>query len=484
MSAPAEQGPGFEILYEDNHLLGVVKPAGLLSQGDQTGDPCLVDLVRDYLRRRYDKPGQVFVGLIHRLDRPVSGVMVLARTSKAAQRLSEQVRTRRVRKVYHAVVEGRPDPSSGELRQHLLKRAERRRVLLLDDAVEGSREAALRYRTLESAPGFTLLEVELLTGRSHQIRAQLAGLGHPIVGDLRYGSSIAPGAQGALALRAQRLELEHPIRAERLCWEAPPPDAWPWPPSAELSARTPGRGGRRRSQRAALAEAREDALPLPAAGPPRLPSAGASPVEIVWQDPDLAIAIKPAGMPVQETLDPGRSSLAGELASILRPGAPGERLLAATRLPAAASGLVVFTRSRRGARCLEVQLKERTLGRIFALLVQAAGAPGLRAGEWQMGPAGCRIWVGPAVRAARCLLVEPVGVASRQVEEVLRALRLRPWQDGAGDEARHLLRLRLSLSDAAEPSEFGARLVPRFDPWLPGLAAAPPPPGWRGPLLP
>ncbi|PAP77648.1 RluA family pseudouridine synthase [Rubrivirga marina] len=212
-------------LYLDNHLLAVSKPPGLLTQADRTGDPDLVSLAKAYLKERFDKPGNVFVGLVHRLDRPASGVMMLARTSKAASRLSDQFRRRVPQKRYLAVVEG--DPGDGG--------AWTERVDAIDKGGGGSvdvvpvgegQRAALRYRTLARDSARSLVEVELLTGRKHQIRAQLAELGAPILGDFRYGNQ-TPFADGrGVALHAYRLVVEHPTKREPVTVVAPPPEAW------------------------------------------------------------------------------------------------------------------------------------------------------------------------------------------------------------------------------------------------------------------
>ena len=218
------------VIYLDNHLLVVRKPAGLLSQADRTGDPDLVTEAKAFLKERFDKPGNVFVGLVHRLDRPVSGVMVLARTSKAASRLSEQFRRREPEKTYLAAVEGRL-VGSGEQEDYLLKDGTRGVVRRVKPGTAGAKRARLRWAALQVEGQKTLVEVELLTGRAHQIRVQLAGLGHPILGDRKYGSQtpfapggLRPGAR-AIALHAGRLAFEHPVRREPVSFAAPP--HWP-----------------------------------------------------------------------------------------------------------------------------------------------------------------------------------------------------------------------------------------------------------------
>jgi 23S rRNA pseudouridine1911/1915/1917 synthase len=199
------------VLHEDNHLLAVYKPAGMPTQAGRQGEPCLLDVAREYVRERYDKPGRVFLGLVHRLDRPVAGVVVLARTSKAASRLSQQFRARTVTKRYRALVGGCPEPAEHTLVHHVELRPDGRAVL--HDAPGGDRkEARLRYRVLRAGSP-SLLEVELGTGRKHQIRMQLARHGHPIVGDARYGSTI-PFTTSAIALVAWRLELTHPTQPD------------------------------------------------------------------------------------------------------------------------------------------------------------------------------------------------------------------------------------------------------------------------------
>jgi 23S rRNA pseudouridine1911/1915/1917 synthase len=195
-------------------------------QGDQSGAVCLLDLAKAWIKERHQKPGRVFLGLVHRLDRPVAGAMVFARTSKAAARLSHQIRTRQMRKVYLAVVEGRLPSAEGSLAHHL-KRGERASRIVAAGTPLG-REARLNYRVQDAAGGRSLVEIELLTGRKHQIRLQLAHVGCAITGDVRYGApSPLPARQ--IALFARQIVLEHPSRREQLTLTAPLPAGWPWP---------------------------------------------------------------------------------------------------------------------------------------------------------------------------------------------------------------------------------------------------------------
>lgn len=213
---------GLQILYEDNHLIAVNKPSGVLVQGDVSGDTSLMDVVKQYIKETYQKPGNVFLGLLHRLDRPVSGVVLFARTSKAASRLSQQWRSRSVRKIYWAMVHGVMTPREGFLTSHLKKNGAKG-VVVAEEGAQGAQKAILSYRTLQRGAKDSLLEIVLHTGRKHQIRAQLAAAGCPIVGDVKYG---APSAleNKAIRLVARSLTFTHPTRADDITIEAPPPD--------------------------------------------------------------------------------------------------------------------------------------------------------------------------------------------------------------------------------------------------------------------
>lgn len=214
------------VLYEDNHLIVVNKPAGLLAQADLGGDLDVLTAAKEIIKRRDRKPGRVYLGLVHRLDRPVSGAMALAKTSKAAARLSAQFRDRGPDKIYLAVVAGRPDPAAGELRHHLAKDRAARITRVVDPA-QGGKPALLRYEVLESRRSRSLVRVELVTGLPHQIRAQLAAAGHAIVGDRKYGSQ-SRFPRGKIALHASSLGIRHPVGGRRLEIEADLPAHWPW----------------------------------------------------------------------------------------------------------------------------------------------------------------------------------------------------------------------------------------------------------------
>lgn len=212
------------VLYEDNHCLALQKPARMLTVGDETGDVSLLDLGREYIKRKYQKPGDVFLGVVQRLDRPVSGVVLFARTSKAASRLAEQFRTRRVQKTYRAIVEGKVESADGECLNWLRKDPATNIVRIVPANSSGAKPARLRYRRLRSFDHRTLVEIHPETGRSHQIRVQLAAIGHPICGDRKYGSKTA--LEGAIALHAAKLEFEHPTRREPIVVTAPEPTVW------------------------------------------------------------------------------------------------------------------------------------------------------------------------------------------------------------------------------------------------------------------
>jgi len=215
--------PDIPILFEDNHLLVVNKPPGVLSQEDHTGRPDLLNLCKEYIKKQYNKPGNVFLGLLHRLDQPVSGVTVFAKTSKAASRISEQIRTRNVRKSYLAVVDGDPPPN-GVLEHHLVKSKKDNITRIVQSPRKNSKPAKLSFQTVGRTDHMALVSINLETGRAHQIRVQFADMGSPIHGDRKYGRS----TDSNIALHAHKFRLEHPTLREEHEFEAPPPQSFPW----------------------------------------------------------------------------------------------------------------------------------------------------------------------------------------------------------------------------------------------------------------
>lgn len=214
------------ILYEDNHIIVVMKPQGLPSCGDESGDDNMLEQVRRYVKEKYNKPGNVYIGLIHRLDRPTGGVMVFAKTSKAASRLAEQMRNGDFEKKYLAVLVGTPKETKGTLVNYLKKNPVNNMVYICTQTTDGAKMASLEYRVLEEKGGYCLADIKLHTGRTHQIRVQMAGIGCPLVGDMRYGGENAK--KGNLALWAYSLAFTHPVTKERLRFLAEPPESSPW----------------------------------------------------------------------------------------------------------------------------------------------------------------------------------------------------------------------------------------------------------------
>ncbi len=215
------------ILYEDNHLLVVNKTAGRLVQGDKTGDIPLVELAKAYLKEKYQKPGEVFLGVVHRLDRPTSGVVVFARTSKALARLNQQFKERSVKKIYWAIVEGKNLPKENNLQHWLIRNQKQNKSYAYPKQVPNSKEAKLRFKLHAVLERYSCLAVELLTGRHHQIRVQLSAIGHVIKGDLKYGASRS-NKDGSICLHARSLELIHPVKKEVMKWTATPPKDALW----------------------------------------------------------------------------------------------------------------------------------------------------------------------------------------------------------------------------------------------------------------
>jgi 23S rRNA pseudouridine1911/1915/1917 synthase len=212
------------VLYEDNHLLAVLKPPGIATQGAASDKVSLVSQAKEYLRRKYRKPGNVFLGVVSRLDASTSGVVVFARTSKAAARLSEQLRNRRVEKTYWAILEGTIEPAAGELVDYLIKDEAQQKIVIAAKQREGAQAAKLSYRLTKKLDGASLVEIALETGRKHQIRVQFASRQHAILGDKKYGAK-RPFPAG-IALHCRRLVIEHPTQKTPLELTAPPPRAW------------------------------------------------------------------------------------------------------------------------------------------------------------------------------------------------------------------------------------------------------------------
>jgi 23S rRNA pseudouridine1911/1915/1917 synthase len=219
-----------QVIYEDNHLIAVNKPAGILVQGDETEDTPLVDYVKDYIKFRYQKPGEVFLGVVHRLDRPVSGVVIFARTSKALVRMNELFKERKMDKRYWAITEERPYPEIGHLTHYILKDQERNISKALDQPSNRSKDAKksdLDYELIGSLEGKHLLLVKPITGRPHQIRVQLSKIGCPIVGDLKYGHTQA-NRDGSIYLHCRSMSFLHPVKQEPVTITAEAPQEGLW----------------------------------------------------------------------------------------------------------------------------------------------------------------------------------------------------------------------------------------------------------------
>ena len=215
------------VVYEDNHIIVVNKTASEIVQGDKTGDTPLSETVKQYLKEKYNKPGNVFLGVTHRLDRPVSGLVVFAITSKALSRLNDMFRNGEVKKTYWAIVRNRPQELEGELTNWLVRNEKQNKSYAYDKEVKDSKKAVLCYRTIGHSQNYHLLEVDLKTGRHHQIRCQLAKMGCPIKGDLKYGSPRS-NPDGSICLHARRIAFVHPVSKESIEIEAPVPSGNLW----------------------------------------------------------------------------------------------------------------------------------------------------------------------------------------------------------------------------------------------------------------
>ena len=216
-----------EVLYEDNHVIIVSKSAGEIVQGDKTGDEPLSETVKAYIKAKYAKPGAVFLGVVHRLDRPVSGVVLFARTSKALTRLNEMFRTGSVEKTYWALVQNEPSEPEATLTHYLIRNEKQNKSYAYPHERAGAKQAVLDYRVIGHSDRFHLLEVHLHTGRHHQIRCQLAAIGCPIRGDLKYGAPRS-NPDGSISLHARSIRFENPVSHQEIYVVAPPPTEGPW----------------------------------------------------------------------------------------------------------------------------------------------------------------------------------------------------------------------------------------------------------------
>ena len=215
------------VVYEDNHIIIVNKTASEIVQGDKTGDTPLSETVKQYLKEKYSKPGNVFIGVTHRLDRPVSGLVVFAKTSKALSRLNEMFKNSEVKKTYWAAVKNLPREEEGELVNYLVRNEKQNKSYAYDKEVPGSKKAILHYRLIGRSQNYYLLEIDLKTGRHHQIRCQLAKMGCPIKGDLKYGSPRS-NPDGRICLHARSIRFVHPVSKELIEVEAPVPPGNLW----------------------------------------------------------------------------------------------------------------------------------------------------------------------------------------------------------------------------------------------------------------
>ena len=222
-----------EVVYEDNHIIIVNKQSGEIVQGDKTGDRPLSDIVKDYIKEKYAKPGAVFLGVVHRLDRPVSGLVVFARTSKALTRLNDMFRNGEVHKTYWAIVQNPPQQPEGLLQHWLVRNEKQNKSYAYDREKPQAKKAMLKYEVIGHSERYWLLEVNLLTGRHHQIRCQLAAMGCPIKGDLKYGSKRS-NPDGSISLMARRVEFVHPVSKQDIVVEVPLPHDTLWQSFSKL----------------------------------------------------------------------------------------------------------------------------------------------------------------------------------------------------------------------------------------------------------
>lgn len=223
-----------EVLYEDNHIIAVNKTCNEIVQGDKTGDTPLSEMVKAYIKEKYHKPGEVFLGVTHRLDRPTSGVVLFARTSKALTRLNEMFKSHeQIRKTYWAIVQGAPKVPEARLENWLTRNEQLNKSFIAKPGAKDAKQAILYYKTLVKGDHYTLLEVNLETGRHHQIRCQLAAIGCPIKGDLKYGAKRS-NPDGGICLHARKIEFIHPVSKQEICITAPVPEDSLWQQFAAL----------------------------------------------------------------------------------------------------------------------------------------------------------------------------------------------------------------------------------------------------------
>lgn len=216
-----------QVIYEDNHLIVINKRPGDIVQGDKTGDLPLSEVVKIYLKEKYNKPGDAYLGVVHRLDRPTSGIIVFSKTSKALSRLNRAFANRETRKIYWAVVKHKPQEKKARLTHHLKRNTKQNKSYAHINAVPESKEAILSYQLLKSLDNYHLLEITLETGRHHQIRSQLSAIGSPIKGDLKYGFDRS-NKDASIHLHSKKLSLIHPVKKERITFEADPPEDVIW----------------------------------------------------------------------------------------------------------------------------------------------------------------------------------------------------------------------------------------------------------------
>lgn len=210
-------------VYEDNHIIVVNKKHGEIVQGDKTGDTPLSEIIKAYIKEKYNKPGNVFCGVVHRIDRPVGGLVIFAKTSKALTRLNDMLRKGEIHKTYWALVEGKPEKDSDTLKNYLVSDGRMNKTFIAKEGAPDAKESILQYTTVAKGDRYTLLEINLLTGRKHQIRAQLSAIGHPIKGDLKYGARRS-NPDGGISLLARKIDFIHPVSKQQISLEAPLPD--------------------------------------------------------------------------------------------------------------------------------------------------------------------------------------------------------------------------------------------------------------------